>query len=173
MLVERAWEAALLAAVTFAATNLDTLVLLVALHLDVQTRHEKLVILLSQVVGACIVVSTDVRSPLCSARYSSPASMLRRTPASGTGTNMSSSAAWMSHLPEALIQIVNPTGVRVLKQINLASRIHDSLRGRRVGLLDNNKPNADKFLEFVATRLRERFDNIEFVRQRKMTRTGA
>jgi len=76
-------------------------------------------------------------------------------------------------MPEALMQIVNPTGVCMMQQTKLAVRRHDSLLGKRVGLLDNNKPNADKFLELVATRLRERYEAIEFVAQRKMTRTAA
>ena len=52
-------------------------------------------------------------------------------------------------MPEALMQIVNPTGVRMMQQTKLAVRRHDSLLGKRVGLLDNNKPNADRFLEFA------------------------
>ncbi len=52
-----------------------------------------------------------------------------------------------------LIKIVNPTAPRVSKRTNLAPRNlaprkYRSLRHKRIGLLDNNKPNADKFLAY-------------------------
>ncbi len=47
-----------------------------------------------------------------------------------------------------LIKIVNPTAPRVSKRTNLAPRKYRSLRHKRIGLLDNNKPNADKFLAY-------------------------
>ena len=74
---------------------------------------------------------------------------------------------------EALIEIVNPVGLSASKKTGLARRSHDSLQGLRVGLLDNNKPNADKFLEFVGELLKRRNDGIELVPKRKMSRTEA
>jgi hypothetical protein len=71
------------------------------------------------------------------------------------------------------IEIVNPTGQRKTKQGALASRNFENLRGRRIGLLDNNKPNADKFLQFIGAMLRERYADIELVAKRKMTRMEA
>jgi hypothetical protein len=53
------------------------------------------------------------------------------------------------------------------EQIGLARRKHESLRGLRVGLLDNNKPNADKFLQFVGDLLKRRQGDIELVALRK------
>lgn len=76
-------------------------------------------------------------------------------------------------MSNSFIQIVNPTGARELKQSKLAARRFDSLAGKRIGLLDNNKPNADKFLQFVGARLCGRYHGIELVAQRKMTRTAA
>jgi hypothetical protein len=55
----------------------------------------------------------------------------------------------------------------------LAPRRFDRLAGRRVGLLDNNKPNADRFLEFVGARLQERHADVELIRRRKTTRMEA
>ena len=52
----------------------------------------------------------------------------------------------------------------------LAPRRYDSLAGRRIGLLDNNKPNADKFLQFIGELLQARHAEIELVAKRKMTR---
>jgi hypothetical protein len=74
---------------------------------------------------------------------------------------------------EALIDIVNPVGLSASKKTDPARRSHDSLQGLRVGLLDNNKPNADKFLEFVGELLKRRNDGIELVPKRKMSRTEA
>jgi hypothetical protein len=72
-----------------------------------------------------------------------------------------------------LIEIVNPTALRESKRTPLAPRKFASLQGRRIGLLDNNKPNADKFLEFVGQALAKRYDGIELIARRKMTRTEA
>jgi len=74
---------------------------------------------------------------------------------------------------DEMIEIVNPTGVRATKQIKLAPRKHDNLRGLRIGLLDNNKPNADKFLDHVGALLKKRYDGVELVAKRKMTRIEA
>jgi hypothetical protein len=71
---------------------------------------------------------------------------------------------------EDVIDIVNPVGIPRRQQSKLASRRYDSLRGRRIGLLDNNKPNADKFLQFIGEFLQARIPEIEIVAKRKMTR---
>lgn len=76
-------------------------------------------------------------------------------------------------MSEFHIEIVHPTGARAVEQSKLAARRFDSLAGKRIGLLDNNKPNADKFLQFVGARLRERYAGIGLVAQRKMSRTAA
>ena len=72
-----------------------------------------------------------------------------------------------------LVEIVSPLGVPVTMSSKLAPRRYDSLRGRRIGLLDNNKPNADKFLQFVGAMLQERYADIELVPKLKMTRMEA
>lgn len=71
------------------------------------------------------------------------------------------------------IEILNPTGVRASKKISLAPRTHENLRGIRVGLLDNNKPNADKFLDHAGALLKKRYDDVELISKRKMTRIEA
>ena len=71
---------------------------------------------------------------------------------------------------EDVIEIVNPIGIPHRRQSKLAPRQYQSLSGRRIGLLDNNKPNADKFLRFVGAMLQERCPDIELVPKRKMTR---
>ncbi len=74
---------------------------------------------------------------------------------------------------EEMIEILNPAGRRATKQTRLAPRKHDNLRGVRIGLLDNNKPNADKFLDHVGALLKKRYDGVELISKRKMTRIGA
>ena len=70
-----------------------------------------------------------------------------------------------------LLKVVNPTAPRVSKRTQLAPRKYRSLRHKRIGLLDNNKPNADKFLAYVGELLKQRYDGIEIIPKRKMTRT--
>ena len=74
---------------------------------------------------------------------------------------------------DEMIEILNPTGVRASKRIRLAPRTHENLHGRRVGLLDNNKPNADKFLDHVGALLKKRYDGVELISKGKMTRIEA
>ena len=50
------------------------------------------------------------------------------------------------------IEIVNPVGVGASKQTGLARRKHDSLRGLRVGLLDNNTTNPEVSSEGLTAR---------------------
>ena len=72
-----------------------------------------------------------------------------------------------------MMQIVNPTAVREIKKKALASRKFATLRQRRIGLLDNNKPNADKFLAHVGALLQERYGGVKLVARQKTTRTAA
>ena len=74
---------------------------------------------------------------------------------------------------EEVIEIVNPVGIPRRQQSKLAPGRYQSLDGRRIGLLDNNKPNADKFLQFIGAMLQERYADIELVPKRKMTRMEA
>lgn len=72
-----------------------------------------------------------------------------------------------------LITIVTPTAPRAAKRARLAPRKNATLDNTRIGLLDNNKPNADRFLESVGDLLRQRHERVELIAKRKMTRTGA
>ena len=69
-----------------------------------------------------------------------------------------------------MLEIVNPAGVPAAKRSTLASRRFETLAGLRIGLLDNNKPNADKFLQFVGALLEARHGDIRLVAKRKLTR---
>jgi hypothetical protein len=72
-----------------------------------------------------------------------------------------------------LISIVTPTASRAIKRAKLAPRKAASLNSARIGLLDNNKPNADRFLESVGELLKRRYQGVELIAKRKMTRTAA
>ena len=76
-------------------------------------------------------------------------------------------------MSQEMIEIVSPVGQSASRQTGLAPRNRDSLQGLRIGLLDNNKPNADKFLEFVGELLKSRNNAIELIPKRKMSRTEA
>jgi hypothetical protein len=76
-------------------------------------------------------------------------------------------------MKDDIIEIINPTGTRAAKQKKLAPKQYESLDNRRIGLLDNNKPNADKFLDHVGALLKARYDGVELVSKRKMTRIEA
>lgn len=76
-------------------------------------------------------------------------------------------------MSEESVEIVSPVGRNASRKTNLAERRHDRLDGLRIGLLDNNKPNADKFLSFVGELLKQRYGDIELVARRKMSRTEA
>ena len=69
-----------------------------------------------------------------------------------------------------VIEIVSPIGVPRTQASSLAPRRYEKLNGLRVGLLDNNKPNADKFLGFIGALLHARYPEIQLVAKRKMTR---
>jgi hypothetical protein len=73
---------------------------------------------------------------------------------------------------ESQIQIVNPTAQREYHEKNLARRAPD-LRGKTIGLLDNSKPNADKFLERVGELLKREYRDVKIVSRRKNNRTEA
>lgn len=75
-------------------------------------------------------------------------------------------------MQENHIEIISPIAQRQVKGRNLAPR-GSELDGKTVGLLDNSKPNADKFLDYVAELLREQYEGIKIISRRKMTRTEA
>jgi hypothetical protein len=71
------------------------------------------------------------------------------------------------------IEIVSPLGRRENRKTTLAKRTGESLHALRIGLLDNNKPNADKFLAFTGELLERRYREIKLITRRKMSRTEA
>ena len=68
------------------------------------------------------------------------------------------------------IELLDPTGKPTPQDAPVAPR-PDALNGKRVGLLDNSKANADVLLERVAELLRSRHGVETFARRRKETST--
>ncbi|MBI4524765.1 MAG: hypothetical protein HY695_13255 [Deltaproteobacteria bacterium] len=74
---------------------------------------------------------------------------------------------------EEFIEIIDPAARRESTKTRPAVRKSRRLDGKCVGLLDNNKPNADRFLEYVGELIRKRHEGVEIIFKRKMTRTEA
>jgi hypothetical protein len=62
--------------------------------------------------------------------------------------------------------LISPANEATVAESALAPRL-SSLRGKRVGLLDNSKSKADKMLDMVATILNARYGFANIVRHRK------
>jgi hypothetical protein len=75
-------------------------------------------------------------------------------------------------MTQQTIDIVSPIPARESRRTRVALRRFVKLDGRRVGLLDNNKPNADRFLGCLGALLEERY-HVQVVAKRKMSRTEA
>ena len=76
-------------------------------------------------------------------------------------------------MDEGWIDIIDPIAVRAAKKVKPAPRKYGRLDCRRVGLLDNSKPNADRFLEYVGELLKRQYEGLETVFRRKMSSTEA
>src|SRR6266498_3345017 len=63
---------------------------------------------------------------------------------------------------------LDPTAGPVVERATRAPR-PDRLEGKRVGFLDNSKPNADKVLRYLDEMLRERYGIAASVHRRKPT----
>jgi hypothetical protein len=70
----------------------------------------------------------------------------------------------MEHLPKLIL--VSPVNEAAVAESSLAPRLA-SLRGKRVGLLDNSKSKANNMLEAVAALLDARYGFAGIVRHRK------
>ncbi len=66
------------------------------------------------------------------------------------------------------MEILDPVAEASPPSIPLAQRGLD-LRGKRLGLLDNSKPNAKELLEAVASALDQRYELARIVLRRKPT----
>ncbi len=69
-------------------------------------------------------------------------------------------------------ELMNPCGIVASEDVPLASRgIHDG--PTVIGLFSNRKANADLFLDNIQILLSDRFDDVEFLRGRKLASVPA
>src|SRR5438128_2307613 len=66
------------------------------------------------------------------------------------------------------LTVLDPTAGPEVEPATRAER-PASLAGKRIGFLDNSKPNSDKVLHFLEEMLRERYSITDAVHRRKPT----
>lgn len=69
------------------------------------------------------------------------------------------------------VVVLTPIGRSTVKSFELAARLKD-FHGKKIGLIDNMKPNAGTFLERVGELLRSKFTDIEIITVRKTITTN-
>jgi hypothetical protein len=58
------------------------------------------------------------------------------------------------------IRIVNPVGQRAVARMALARRL-ETLNGKSIGFIDNIKPNAGLFIQYIEEMMRTEFKGIQ------------
>lgn len=75
-------------------------------------------------------------------------------------------------MAEDYLELMIPIAEKQISSSQLAPR-RASLQSGTIGLLDNNKPNADRFLEYLGDLLGRRFPQVRLLYRRKMTSVEA
>lgn len=60
----------------------------------------------------------------------------------------------------AIVRIVNPVGIRAAERMALAPRLA-TLDGKSIGFIDNIKPNAGLFIQYIEEMIRADYSNVE------------
>jgi hypothetical protein len=58
-----------------------------------------------------------------------------------------------------LVKLVNPVGQRAVARVALAPRL-ETLRGKSVGFIDNMKPNANLFIQYIEEMIRADYPDV-------------
>lgn len=58
------------------------------------------------------------------------------------------------------VKLVNPVGSRASAPVALAPRL-ESLRGKSIGFIDNMKPNANLFIQYIEEMIRADYPDVE------------
>lgn len=58
------------------------------------------------------------------------------------------------------IKLVSPVGSRAVARVTLARRL-DALNGRSIGFIDNIKPNANLFIQYIEEMMRSDYADLE------------
>ncbi len=64
------------------------------------------------------------------------------------------------------IRIVNPVGQRAIERMALARRL-ETLNGKSIGFIDNIKPNAGLFIQFIEEMMRADYSGLQTFTVRK------
>jgi hypothetical protein len=67
-------------------------------------------------------------------------------------------------------EFLDPTGEATIEQYGLAAGL-STLQGARLGIIENNKTNADKFLMMVYDELREMYgvEEVKMIRKKELS----
>ena len=60
---------------------------------------------------------------------------------------------------EHTVTLVNPVGQRAVERVALARRL-DSLHGKSIGFIDNMKPNANLFIQYIEEMMRADYTGV-------------
>jgi hypothetical protein len=58
------------------------------------------------------------------------------------------------------VKLVNPVGQRAVERAALARRL-DTLNGKSIGFIDNIKPNANLFIQYIEAMIRADYTGVE------------
>ena len=58
------------------------------------------------------------------------------------------------------VKLINPVGQRALARATLARRL-DTLNGKSIGFIDNIKPNAGLFIQYIEEMMRVQYTGVE------------
>ena len=67
---------------------------------------------------------------------------------------------------EHTVKLVNPVGQRAVERVTLARRL-DSLHGKSIGFIDNMKPNANLFIQYIEEMMRADYTGVRTYSVRK------
>ena len=64
------------------------------------------------------------------------------------------------------VTLVNPVGLRAAARASLAPRL-DTLAGKSIGFIDNMKPNANLFVQYIEEMIRAKYPDVRTQTVRK------
>ncbi len=64
------------------------------------------------------------------------------------------------------VRIVNPVGQRAVERMALARRL-ETLNGKSIGFIDNIKPNAGLFIQYIEEMMRADYSGLQTLTVRK------
>jgi hypothetical protein len=59
-----------------------------------------------------------------------------------------------------MVKLVNPVGQSAVARVTLARRL-DTLNGKSIGFIDNMKPNANLFVQYIEEMIRRDYPDVQ------------